>query len=314
MRVLRNAADLDAFLGGRGWRAGRGPVIVPTMGALHAGHERLIREGSDRARDEANPLGCVVWIFVNPTQFTDQFDLARYPRTLDADIELCRRSGAAAAFAPPVADIYPPGLRVSVPTLPEVATAPGLEDAARPGHFAGVCQVVHRFFQLMRPSVAMFGEKDWQQLAVIREMVRMLSLDIEIQSVPTVREPDGLAMSSRNRFLDSQSRARATCLFRALCAASTATSVGEAESVMMSSLIGAGADVDYAVIRDGQSLAVLPPNTPHASQTSQQSRRALVAARIGGVRLIDNCDWPQGPGFVPSPPDALPVAPHARRV
>lgn len=313
MRVLRNAADLDSYLGDRGWRAGGGPVIVPTMGALHAGHERLIRIATERARADANPLGCVVWIFVNPTQFTDPTDLDRYPRTLDADVEVCSRAGARAVFAPAVSDVYSPAEPVPVPPLPAVATAPGLEDAHRPGHFAGVCQVVNRFFQLMRPSAAAFGEKDWQQLAVIREMVRMLALDVEIRAVPTVREPDGLAMSSRNRFLDAEGRARAVSLSHALRLASDAESVAEAESVMASTLRAAGAEIDYAVVRDARSLTVLPPDATHTSESAP--RRALIAARIGRVRLIDNCDWTSGPDSHPdAPPDDFPVATPPVRV
>lgn len=313
MRVLRNAADLDSFLGGRGWRAGGGPSIVPTMGALHAGHERLIRIATERARADANPLGCVVWIFVNPTQFTDPADLDRYPRTLEADVEVCRRAGARAVFAPAVSDVYPPAEPIPVPPLPEVATAPGLEDAYRPGHFAGVCQVVNRFFHLMRPSVAAFGEKDWQQLAVVRAMVRMLALDVEIQSVPTVREPDGLAMSSRNRFLDTEARARAVCLSRALGLASGSESVAEAESAMASTLRAAGVEIDYAVVRDARSLTVLPPGATRAAESAP--RRALIAARIGRVRLIDNCDWSTGPDVRPdAPSDGLRVAAPPDRV
>lgn len=313
MRVLRNAADLDSYLGDRRWRAGGGPAIVPTMGALHAGHERLIRIATERARADANPLGCVVWIFVNPTQFTDPADLDRYPRTLDADVGVCGRAGARAVFAPAVSDVYPPAKPVPVPPLPEVATAPGLEDAHRPGHFAGVCQVVNRFFQMMRPSVAAFGEKDWQQLAVVREMVRMLDLDVEIQAVPTVREPDGLAMSSRNRFLDADGRARAASLFHALRLASGSESVAEAESVMAKTLRAAGAEIDYAVVRDARSLSVLPQGATHVSESAP--RRALIAARIEGVRLIDNCDWTSGPDFHPdAPPDDLPVVAPPIRV
>jgi len=293
MRVLRNASELDAYLGNSAWRRAKGPVIVPTMGALHDGHGHLIQQGVACAQAEGSPGGCVVWIFVNPTQFTDPSDLRRYPRTLEADLDLCARCRAAAVFAPTLVDVYPPGVTIEVPPLPDVATSPRLEDAHRPGHFAGVCQVVNRFFSMMRPSVAMFGEKDWQQLAVIRAMVAQRGIDTRIQPVPTVREPDGLAMSSRNRFLDADARARAASLFRALQASNNARTAGAAEDVMRRILLEAGLDVDYAVIRDAATLRPVPADEPRRSAAP---RRALIAARVGGVRLIDNADWSGEPG------------------
>ena len=293
MRVLRNAAELESYLNGRGWRLGHGPVIVPTMGALHDGHARLIRAGAARALQEQNPLGCIVWAFVNPTQFNDPGDLARYPRTLDADIDLSAGAGASAVFAPSVGDVYPPGIAIPVPALPPVATEPGLEDLYRPGHFAGVCQVVNRFFSLMRPSVAFFGEKDWQQLSVIRAMVARLSIDTEIASIPTVREPDGLAMSSRNRFLDPEARARASAIWRALRAASDEPDAAGAEQEMHRILTDAGLEPDYAVLRESHALA---PIAPESRRAAPGSHRALIAARAGAIRLIDNADWALGPG------------------
>jgi pantoate--beta-alanine ligase len=177
------------------------------MGALHAGHAALIRQ----ARTLADARGCTVvaTVFVNPTQFNEPTDFDAYPRTLDADLALCERSGAHAVLAPSPAVVYPPGDQTAVPTLPAVATQPGLEDAFRPGHFAGVCQVVARLFDMTCPAVAVFGEKDWQQLQVIRAMTVAQRRPIEIVAGPTVREPDGLAMSSRNARLDPAARKRA---------------------------------------------------------------------------------------------------------
>ncbi len=141
------------------------------MGALHAGHGALIRRSVQEAAVRGLPGGCVVWVFVNPTQFNNPADLARYPRTLEADAVLCEAAGAAAIFAPSLDEVYPSGVSTAGPALPAVATTPGLEDAFRPGHFAGVCQVVKRLFEMCRPAAAVFGEKDWQQLAVVRAMV-----------------------------------------------------------------------------------------------------------------------------------------------
>lgn len=228
----------------------------------------------------------VVSVFVNPTQFNDAKDLERYPRTLETDIELCERMGAAAVFAPSVEAVYPPGGGAVSPPLPAVATQPGLEDAHRPGHFAGVCQVVKRLFELVRPSAAVFGEKDWQQLQVIRAMSQQERLGVEIVPVPTVREADGLAMSSRNVFLTKEDRARAKSLNAALREACEERSASTAESRMRAALRDAGVRVEYAVVRDSETLMPL--------ENGQASGRALIAARVGDVRLIDNAPWGYG--------------------
>ncbi len=288
----------------------RGAALVPTMGALHEGHASLIR----RARAEADERGGVrgrgrvlVTIFVNPTQFGPGEDFSRYPRTLDADLALCRIAGADAAFVPSVEEIYPRGLdaaRAEAESfdLPPAATEPGLEDRCRPGHFGGVCLVVARLFQLCRPRVAYFGEKDWQQLRVISQMVERERLrapssrrfdDLEIVPCPTVREPDGLALSSRNRYLDADGRRRATALWRAILTARSSAGVGVGRSVGPQELRGAeaamgqllaheGFQADYAVIREGRSLR--PPGPGDGPEVL----RMLLAARLGGVRLIDN--------------------------
>lgn len=248
------------------------------MGALHDGHASLIRHAADAHR---GPV--VVSIFINPTQFNDPADFARYPKTLDADLDLCRRSGATHVYAPTPQDVYPTDAPVAVPPLPRVATAPGLEDRLRPGHFAGVCQVVRRLFDLVRPGAALFGEKDWQQLQVLSAMTRESGLPIRIIPGPTIREPDGLAMSSRNRFLTPEERPRAASISQALREAAAKASPAAAEAHMRTVIEAAGLDVQYAVVRDAESLESPISGRPH---------RALIAARLGTVRLIDNAAWP----------------------
>ncbi len=277
MNVIHDAAGLLPFHGG---------LFIPTMGALHEGHSALIREGARRRDLMPSRPPVIVSIFVNPTQFNDPTDLDRYPRTLRADVEGCKIAGADAIFAPPVGEIYPPETTIPPPTLPAVATEPKLEDALRPGHFAGVCQVVKRLFDLVRPTAAFFGEKDWQQLQVLAALTRQERLPIEIVPVPTAREPDGLAMSSRNRFLLPEERAPALALFRALHAASDEAVPAAAEARMRSILLGQGLAVEYAVVRDATTL--LPMDTKHPARPA----RALIAARLKHVRLIDNAPWP----------------------
>tara|TARA_R110000782_G_scaffold103991_20_gene191654 strand:+ start:6428 stop:7258 length:831 start_codon:yes stop_codon:yes gene_type:complete len=260
-----------------------GCVLVPTMGALHAGHAALIA----RARSIADQRRArvVATVFVNPTQFNESTDFERYPRTLREDLALCERAGADAVFAPASHVVYPPDTTIPTPLLPKVATLPGLEDAHRPGHFAGVCQVVSRLFDLTSPGVGVFGEKDWQQLQVIRAMTIAQFRPIDIVPAETVREPDGLAMSSRNRLLDPESRERAAGIHRALArAAAQRSGPAEAERVLAESLADAGILPEYAVVRDARTL--LPPKAAHDGPC-----RALVAARVGGVRLIDNVPW-----------------------
>jgi pantoate--beta-alanine ligase len=248
-----------------------GPVgLVMTMGALHEGHAELIRYA--RARD----LHVIVTIFVNPLQFGPHEDLSRYPRTLDADLDLCRAEGVDVVFAPAVGEIYPhgePAVRVDPGPLATV-----LEGASRPGHFDGVLTVVLKVFNLVRPDLAFFGEKDYQQLALIRAMVADLDLDVGIVGVPTVREPDGLARSSRNRYLSAEQRALALSLSRALRAGATATG-GPAEVLAAAvAEIPAGVEVDYLALTD-PGLGPAPERGP---------ARLLVAARVGTTRLIDN--------------------------
>jgi pantoate--beta-alanine ligase len=268
-----------------------GNLFVPTMGALHDGHAALIRQAA--ALRDASPIGgppVVVSIFVNPTQFNDPADLARYPRTLEADLAVCHAAGADAVFTPEPADVYPPGMAIATPPLPAAATEPKLEDALRPGHFAGVCQVVARLFDLVKPSAAIFGEKDYQQLAVIRAMTAELMLPITIIPAPTVREPGeggGLAMSSRNRFIPEGKRSQAAAISRALCEATAKanTTPAQAETAMRKVLREAGYtdnDIQYAVVRDAATLA--PP-------IAGTECRALIAVSLPPVRLIDNAPW-----------------------
>lgn len=260
----------------------RGGVVVPTMGALHEGHTALIRRAVAIA-DGARPV--VATIFVNPTQFNDPADYERYPRTFDADLALCARAGADAVLAPSVEEVYPPGEARAAPNLPEQALEPGLEDRFRPGHFTGVCEVVRRLFELTGASAALFGEKDWQQLQVIRAMTARDGLGVEIVPCPTVREPDGLAMSSRNRFLKPTERRRAAAVSRALCEACGRSTACEAEGAMASVLEAEGIEMEYAVVREAESLRPTPRDW-------RGPGRALIAARLGSVRLIDNAPWP----------------------
>ncbi|MFO0376315.1 MAG: pantoate--beta-alanine ligase [bacterium] len=266
--------------------ANRG-VFVPTMGALHEGHAALVRHAAALRRERLLNGPVVVSIFVNPTQFNDLADFARYPKTLDADLQLCRAAGADVVYAPAVEDVYPPGQTPRVPALPKVATEPGLEDRHRPGHFAGVCQVVQRLFDLVRPTHAVFGEKDWQQLAVIAAMVAASGQDIEIVPSATVREQDGLAMSSRNRFLTPSERRAAVASSAALREFAGAASAEVAEAGMADRISRAVGEVEYAVVRRAADLGRLG----EGDGAAPVAKRALVAARFGAVRLIDNMPW-----------------------
>ena len=256
------------------------------MGALHEGHGSLIRQ----VRDRGMPV--VATVFVNPTQFGPREDFGKYPRTLEHDVALAERCGADAVFAPAAETVYPDGLEAAQQhaaswPLPAVAREPGLEDACRPGHFNGVCQVVARLFDLTRPALSVFGEKDFQQLRVLTQMVaesggRWGALRVE--PGPTVREPDGLAMSSRNRYLRPEQRDQALGLVRALQMAASAQHPQTAERLMQETLAEHGLAIDYAVVRDATTLL---PVTGFERPT-----RALIAARLDTVRLIDNMSMP----------------------
>ncbi len=288
---------MEIVRGESGLGAARGCVLVPTMGALHEGHRSLIARAAAIGRAERRAV--VVSVFVNPTQFNEKADFERYPRDLDADASLCAGAGATHVFAPAVEVMYPPGRAVRVPTLPAVAVTPGLEDRWRPGHFEGVCQVCLRLFELTGCGAAVFGEKDWQQLQTVRAMVGAEGLALRIEAATTVRERDGLAMSSRNRLLSPNDRSRAAALARALEVAGMRHSVDDAERAGLAVLDAAGLQSEYFAVRDAETLGELSPGRP---------ARALVAARVvrsgatgginpgeAGVRLIDNAQWP---GFV----------------
>jgi len=251
-----------------------GPVaLVPTMGALHTGHRALIRAARARAGS------VVVSVFVNPTQFGPGEDFDRYPRTWDADLAALAEEGADVVFHPPVDEVYPPG-SVGVTVQPG-PLAGVLEGAVRPGHFAGVLTVVAKLFGLVRPDLAFFGEKDYQQLTLVRAMARELAVGVEVVGVPTVREDDGMALSSRNRYLSADQRRAATALSRALRAGADAGPRG-ADAVLAAArevLAGAPELVpDYLELTD-PDLGPPPASGP---------ARLLVAARTGTTRLLDN--------------------------
>jgi pantoate--beta-alanine ligase len=254
--------------------AGKTIGFVPTMGALHAGHQRLL----EIARAETD-VG-VASIFVNPTQFNRQDDLDRYPRTLDQDLAICRAAGVDFVFAPSAAEMYPQEqvTWVDVPALTTTLCGPG-----RPGHFRGVATVVMKLFQIVQPDRAYFGEKDAQQLAVIRRMVKDLNVPVTIVPVPTVREPDGLAMSSRNVHLSPAERERAVVLSRALFAARDLLHRGERSAQAITSSVAPyfeGVQLEYFSIVDPETL----------QPVERIDRPVLIAAAmwLGPTRLIDN--------------------------
>lgn len=276
--------ELAGFLGGRAASAsersvetrGRPVGFVPTMGALHAGHASLM----ERARKEVgSEAPVVVSVFVNPMQFAPGEDLDRYPRTFDADLALCAAQGVDVVFAPSVEEVYPGG-------DPQVSIDPGplasvLEGATRPTHFRGVLTVVAKLFGLVRPDVAVFGEKDYQQLVLIRRMVSDLCMEVDVVGADIVREDDGLALSSRNRYLDEDQRRRATALSRTLFAARDAGKYGAKaalDAARHQLRHARGFDLDYLELTD-PDLGPAPESGP---------ARLLIAGRVGTTRLIDN--------------------------
>jgi pantoate--beta-alanine ligase len=250
--------------------------LVPTMGYLHAGHEALLRRAAEHTTS-------ALTIFVNPTQFGPSEDLSRYPRDLASDLRKAEACGIDLVLAPQPEHMYPPGFQTWVEPG---ALAKDLEGAHRPAHFRGVATVVLKLFQLAQPTHAYFGQKDYQQLAVIRRLVGDLDVPVEVVGLPTVREADGLALSSRNVYLTPEERVRALCLSRGLGAVATAFSHGRSAAADLEALlrteVARGTDsVDYAVIRDARTLE--PIERVEAGRAV-----ALIAARVGRTRLIDN--------------------------
>jgi pantoate--beta-alanine ligase len=251
--------------------------LVPTMGFLHAGHLSLV----ERALAECGAVA--VSIFVNPTQFGPNEDLAQYPRDVLRDLELLRQAGAALVFTPTPEEIYPSGFasRVEVGAIGDV-----LEGAIRPGHFSGVATVVSKLFNIVQPSRAYFGQKDAQQCAVIRRFVRDLDVPVEVVVIPTMREPDGLAMSSRNSYLTAVQRGQASVLYRGLCAGRDAFRAGERDAGRLCQLVRAVLATEPDLVPDYVSVA--DPGTLVDLQRVDGPALVSVAARLGRTRLIDN--------------------------
>ena len=273
MIVIESVAQMQQFA-----RERRGEIaLVPTMGYLHEGHASLMVEARKRAAT------VVVSIFVNPTQFGVNEDLDSYLRDMERDMRVALQAGVDVIFAPKAADMYPPGYQ-SYLNVEELTTH--LCGASRPGHFRGVTTVVAKLFNIVTPKVAIFGKKDFQQLAVIRRMVRDFNMDVEIVGMPIVRESDGLAMSSRNARLDAVQRERALCLSRCIAAAREAFRGGERSvKALRDSAVSvleaeSGAELDYLEFRDPDSLA--------PQEKADERTLLALAVRVGQVRLIDN--------------------------
>ena len=276
MQVITTCAEMTAAC-----QAALRPLgLVPTMGALHEGHLSLTRQArSDNATMAAS-------IFVNPTQFGANEDFTTYPRSFERDLELLAAQGADLVFAPPPSEVYPDGFDT---WIEPGAVAEGMEGAARPGHFRGVATVVAKLFTITRPNRAYFGQKDGQQVAVIRKMNDDLNLGVQVVTMPTIREPDGLALSSRNAYLTPEQRAAAPVVYRALQAAESLWQAGERDANRLQAAARSilqdepqVSAVDYVSIVDAKTMAPL--------ETLDAAQRTMVAAaaRLGTVRLIDN--------------------------
>jgi len=277
VRTIEQVSAMQAWSREVRGRDGARVALVPTMGALHDGHLSLV----DLARRHGDRV--VVSVFVNPVQFDRADDFARYPRDLERDGALLAAAGVDVLFAPEVGDVYPPGAQTFVTVD---ALAEPLCGAHRPGHFRGVATVVLKLFTIVQPDVAVFGEKDYQQLAVIRRMVRDLFLDVDVVGAPIVREPDGLAMSSRNRRLDAAERAAARCLSTALDAAEAHVAAGERDGA---AIVAAAAG---AIAREprarGEYVALVDADTLAPVSTLDECALVALAVWIGSTRLIDN--------------------------
>ncbi len=276
-RVLKTPDEVRWFVNDLR-RRGQTLALVPTMGFLHDGHLSLMREGGARCDVVA------ATIFVNPTQFGPTEDLTRYPRDPVGDLAKCGSAGAVVVYSPEPATVYPSGYQTYV-NVEQVSQ--GLCGDRRPGHFRGVATVVTKLLALFRPNVALFGEKDYQQLQVIKTLARDLELGVEIVGMPTIRETDGLAMSSRNTYLSADDRVRALSLSKGLFAMQAAAKAGEADvakllALGLAPLTQANVKLDYLEVRDAQTLE------PLTTLTKDRAARVLVAAFLGTTRLIDN--------------------------
>lgn len=280
MRIARNRAELDEALDALR-QGGARVALVPTMGALHDGHLGLVHIASERAEVTAAS------IFVNPTQFGPNEDFAAYPRTEDADLAALEAAGCGLAYLSDASEMYPPGDDTRV--VPGALAQP-LDGAARPGHFTGVCTVVAKLFAHVRPDAAVFGEKDYQQLLVIRRMTRDLGLGTQVVGAPIARAADGLALSSRNRYLSDEERERASALpavlakvagrIRGGVAADTAVAQGASD------LAAVGLTPDYLEARSSEDLSPAPPRPLRRAEA--EAMRLFAAVRVGSTRLIDN--------------------------
>jgi pantoate--beta-alanine ligase len=282
MRVVRTIEALRQELAGAS-----GTALVPTMGSLHEGHLALVREARARTLG-GGPVAAS--IFVNRLQFQPHEDFDRYPRTLERDCALLAAEGCDLVFAPDEAELYPEPQQYKV--LPPSALADILEGSFRPGFFTGVCTVVLKLFHCVQPRAAIFGQKDYQQLAVIRAMVRQLAMPIDIVGIPTVRAADGLALSSRNVYLDQAQRAEAPALYEALRRVAArvggpSATIAAAESEEAARLEARGWQVDYLTLRHRQGLE---PPTAAGSGGAPGECVVLGAARLGATRLIDNLE------------------------
>lgn len=271
--IIQNLTALRQSV--RAWKAaGQIVGVVPTMGALHEGHLSLVRAA------QAECERVIVTIFVNPKQFNNADDLAKYPRTLDSDAVLLRKVGADVIFSPAADQVYPNGFATSVSVT---GVADPLEGALRPGHFDGVATVVAKLFGMTMADRAYFGQKDWQQLQVVKRLVRDLNIPVWVVGCETIREADGLAMSSRNARLGANARAKAPALFAAMTAAVLAIRAGDAKAlpICTDQVLAAGFDrVEYIELRDASTLG--------PAQDMDRPLRLLAAAWLDGVRLIDN--------------------------
>ncbi|HWQ08171.1 MAG TPA: pantoate--beta-alanine ligase [Holophaga sp.] len=275
MRIVRTISEIRMAL--KALREGGHRIgFVPTMGYLHEGHAALIKQSTARCNST------VVSVFVNPTQFGPNEDLARYPRDLDRDQNLCLKLGVDVLFLPEVSEIFPTGFSTFVEPGPMSGFLCG---QFRPGHFRGVATIVAKLFNIVQPDLAFFGQKDLQQIAVIRRMIKDLNMAVDIVGVPTVREPDGLAMSSRNSYLSPEERKRALGLHRGLAAASAAFQQGERQAAALAALARACLeevdDIQYCELVDAHTMESLEGEVRRAAAL-------CIAALVGRTRLIDN--------------------------